>query len=350
MRQGLQVAAIRPRIVVRALVALLLAAVFLAVLVQRVAQVDPGAVFAAIGAVGPVTWTGAALATGISFWAHAACAGRAAGAEARLPVVCKADARMAATARQAGFRALAVAREAWLWPQDFSCDTPARAGLRRKLRRGATSGVTVARPFGADLSVAVMGELAGVNAAWVTARGPEFGFSMGRFDPGYVRGQRVFVARVGGRAVGFATFHAGDRAWSLDLLRPLPGCPDGTTQMLVVAALAAARGEGVARLSLAEAPIGSFSDAQGLVARATRRQLPGTGVGLQQFKAGFDPRWQTLYITAPGYAGLALAGWEIARRVHRPLPVVKLRAGARRDEEYEFASARLPWHRMSNVG
>ncbi|WP_309665171.1 phosphatidylglycerol lysyltransferase domain-containing protein [Tabrizicola sp.] len=274
----------------------------------------------------------------------------AAHAEARLPVIYKADARMATTARQAGFRVLAVAREAWLCPQDFSRDTPARAGLRRKLRRAVMAGVTVAGPFGADLSVEVMAELAAVNAAWIIARGPEFGFSMGRFEPGYVRGQRVFVARVGGRAVGFATFHAGEQAWSLDLLRPHPDCPDGTAQMLIIAALAAARGVGVAQLSLAAAPIGSFSDAQGLVARATRRLLPGTGAGLQQFKAGFDPRWQPLYIAAPGWAGLALAGWEIAHRVHRPRPVVKLRAGARRDEEYEFASARLPWHRMYNVG
>ncbi len=52
-----------------------------------------------------------------------------------------------------------------------------------------------------------MAELALLNAAWVAARGPEMGLSMGRFAPGYVAGQRIYVARQGVRPVGFATFH-----------------------------------------------------------------------------------------------------------------------------------------------
>lgn len=206
--------------------------------------------------------------------------------EGRWPVLYKAEARMAARARAAGLAVLPVAREAWLDPQDFRLEVPARAGLRRKLRRAAGAGVTAgfdARPDWAALAT--------VNAAWAAAHGGEYGFSMGRFDPAYCAGQQVVVARQGERVVGFATFHmatiSGKGGWTLDLLRPAPAAPEGTAQLLVTAGIAAARAAGATRLSLAAVPIGSAVGELGAVARLGRRLAPGAMPGLQQFKAGF---------------------------------------------------------------
>ncbi len=121
-------------------------------------------------------------------------------AEARVPAVYKAPARLALTARRAGWAVLALSREAWLCPVTFALDQPDRAPLRRKLRKAAAAGV-LARCEAPD-----MAELRRLNADWVAAHGGEQGFSMGRFAPGYLAGQRVYVARLGARPVGFVSF------------------------------------------------------------------------------------------------------------------------------------------------
>lgn len=268
----------------------------------------------------------------------------AAEVEGRWPVLYKAGPRMAVQARTAGMAVLAVAREAWLDPQRFRLDVPARAGLRRKLRKAAAAGVVASPDPRPDWAA-----LGRVNAAWVRAHGGERGFSMGRFDPAYLAGQRVMIARQAGRVVGFATFHRavlqGEEVWTLDLLRPAPDAPDGTAQALVLAALEAARGAGVGRLSLAAVPVGSDATAGGVVARLGRLCAPAAMTGLLQFKDGFAPRWQRLYIAGPSLLGLALVGREIWGKVHRPLPPANMRRSPAQHEDYEIASERNPWQR-----
>lgn len=268
----------------------------------------------------------------------------AAGQEGRWPVLYKASARLAVQARRAGLAVLPVAREAWLRPQDFRLDLPSRAGLRRKLRKAGAAGVTAALDLRPDWAA-----LATANAAWVAARGGEHGFTMGRFEPRYLAGQRVVVARQGAQVAGFASFHAvgsGDRAiWTLDLLRPLPTAPDGTAQLLVMAALAAARAAGVAWLSLAAVPIGCDPGEAGPVARAGRSFAPGAMTGLCQFKAGFAPDWRQLYIAGPSRAALALVGLEIWRAVRHPPPLAKMSPTTGQVAEYEIAYRRNPWQR-----
>jgi phosphatidylglycerol lysyltransferase len=267
--------------------------------------------------------------------------------EGRWPVLYKADGRAAARARAAGLAVLPIARDAWLCPQDFHLEIPARAGLRRKLRRAAAAGVAAALDDAPDWVA-----LAQVNAAWVAARGGEHGFSMGRFDPSYCAGQRVVVARQRGRVVGFATFHTarmrGGAVWTLDLLRPDPAAPEGTAQLLVTAAVEAARAAGVGRLSLAAAPLGASPAERGPAAWLGRWLAPAAMGGLAQFKAGFAPDWRRVYMVGPSWPVLALIGWEIWQRVRHPPPLSKMRQTTRRDAEYEFASARNPWQRESD--
>ncbi len=272
----------------------------------------------------------------------------AARARGRWPVLYKAGPRAAVRARAAGMVVLPIAREAWLHPQSFRLDLPARAGLRRKLRRAEAAGVVAALELYPDWAA-----LDRVNAAWVAARGAEHGFSMGRFAPDYLAGQRLIVARQANRIVGFASFHAvklaGGEVWTLDLLRPAPTAPDGAAQALILAALLAARQAGVTRLSLAAVPIGCECSERGLVARAGRRLAPDAMAGLAQFKAGFAPDWLRLYIAGPSLGALALVGWEIWGRVRNPPPLAKLSRTPTQDEDYEIASARNPWQREEDT-
>lgn len=268
----------------------------------------------------------------------------AAEAEARWPVLYKAGPQMAVLARRAGLVVVPVAREAWLCPQRFRLDIPARAGLRRKLRKAAIAGVMAAQDAQPHWAA-----LAEVNTAWAAARGGEHGFSMGRFDPAYLAHQEVFVARQAGHLVGFVSFHVarirGAEVWTLDLLRPDPSAPDGTAQALILAALEAARSRGVARLSLAAVPICCNSADGGFAARLGRWLDAGGKSGLGQFKESFAPSWQRLYLAGPSLPALALSGWEIWNRVRHPGPIVPLRPSPPPDAEYEFASDRNPWQR-----
>lgn len=272
---------------------------------------------------------------------------KAAQEEGRWPVLYKLAGRSAVRARRAGLRVLPVAREAWLDPQAFRLEIPARAGLRRKLRRAEAAGVVSAVDRSPDWA-----ELARINASWTAARGSEHGFAMGRFDPEYLAGQVVVVARQGGVAAGFASFHTarikGQPVWTLDLLRPDPAAPEGTAQGMILAGLAAARADGVRHLSLAAVPIGARDGERGLVARLGRRFAGEAMRGLDQFKSGFAPRWQRLYIAAPSWLALALVGAEIWRRVCRPEPLANMSRTPRQDEEYGFAYRRNPWQRKGD--
>jgi phosphatidylglycerol lysyltransferase len=256
----------------------------------------------------------------------------AAKGENRLPVLYKCTARTAVAARQLGLKLRPIAREAWLDPGAFALTTPSRAGLRRKLRRAASAGITIttAPP---DWTV-----LALINAEWAAAHGGERGFSMGRFDRSYLQNQRVFVASASGRPVAFVSFHTGKYEWTLDLMRHTASTPDGTMQALIVAAIADCAAQNIPRLSLAAAPLAALMPAPtARFANLIHRLLGGTRAGLAQFKSSFVPHWQTLYLAAPHKPALALAGAEIAREVRFPPPIPP--SFHHYHAEYEIASA-----------
>ena len=252
----------------------------------------------------------------------------------RWPAIYKCTARTAVQARRQGWQVIGIAREAWLDPRHFDLAPPARAGLRRKLRKARAAGVTVTQ---GPLPLA---EMARIAADWATAHGGERGFSMGRYAPAYVLGQQVFLAWRDGYLAGFATFHDGNREWTLDLMRHGPDAPDGTMQALVAAAIAEAGRRRVPRLSLAAVPEVAFG--RTLPMDRAMAMLCNDGAGLLQFKAMFAPRWQPLYLAAPHAAALGLAACEIARAIASPPP---LRQTEQDHAEYEFATATRPWQR-----
>lgn len=237
---------------------------------------------------------------------------RVARAEARLPVVYKASGRTAAQARQQGFLAFRIAREAVLSPDEFTLDGSARAGLRRKLRLAATAGVTIRE---GDPLCLPLAEMARVNADWAASRGGERGFSMGRFAPDYLHHQRVFLARYQGVLVAFVSFHAGRQEWALDLLRHDQNAPDGSLQALIHAALTSAAQAGVPSLTLAALP-----DLVPLPPWLRHRAEAGAA-GLARFKQSFAPHWRPLYLIAPNLPAAILAGLGLRRAIHCPPPL-----------------------------
>jgi len=223
-------------------------------------------------------------------------------ARARNAAACfyKCSARMAISARRQGWKALRVAQDAILSPAEFTPTGASFRQLRRKLRHASKAGVTVT-PAWSNLPLA---DMAAVDTAWTQHHGRPRGTTMGQFEPGYVAIQMVFLAWQDDRLIGFVTFHRAADEWCLDLVRHLPGAPDGTCHALVHSAIEAAREAEVARLSLAAVPAHRFA-----------RQEE---CGLRRFKASFVPRWENRYIVAPSWPQMALSLAEMIRMVHRP--------------------------------
>ncbi len=263
---------------------------------------------------------------------------RAARAENRFPALYKADARLAARARSLGWRSLRIACETVVATARFDLSHPARASLRRKLRKAAQAGITVTRDHASTCPA-----LCRINAQWADRHGGERGFSMGRFCPDYLAGQRLYVAWQGGTPVAFASFHTAAQEWTLDLMRHGPALPDGTMHLLVAEAIRDAASHGIPRLSLAALPA---------LPPALHRLFARQSAGLARFKHSFAPRSEPRYLCAPNLALLGLAAAEIARAVARPAALgpaaPPLPAPVDDDDgDYEFATVPASWHRKA---
>lgn len=254
---------------------------------------------------------------------------------ARLPCLYKCNARLAATARAAGWHTAPIAAEAWLNPTTYTHDGADKSVLRRKLRKAAKANLAL-RP----LTPADWPAMAQINQNWVQHNGAERGFSMGRFAPAHIATQRLFGAFAAGRLCAFISLHHTPQEWVLDLMRHDATMPDGTLYALVDHAVQAAAHARITRLSLAAAQ--RFPDLGPLLRRWIAPQH-----GLCQFKSAFAPVWQPLYIAAPNRAALLLAGAEIYRAIHAPPPLTS-DGPHNLDEENKIASHGQPWHMVGN--
>ena len=271
-------------------------------------------------------------------------------AENRMPALYHASARMAVAARRLGFTNLRIAQEAWVCPATFDLVIASRAGLRRKLRRAHTAGVSVTT---ADHHSPIpWPQLDQIAADWARSHGGERGFSMGRYHRDYVRQQRLYVAWVQACPVAFVTFHQTRDDWALDLVRHSENPPDGVMHLLIHTAIADAARLGVARLSLAAVPDIVIGRRNGRIHRLITHLTRHKAAGLAQFKSSFAPNWRTLYLAVPRPALLPLVCTEIAREVFWPKPLSAppcqppAASFAHDHEEYGFASAQSTCHRQ----
>lgn len=240
-----------------------------------------------------------------------------------IPCLYKITPRIAVAARRAGWRLHPVAEEFWLDPATFSLASPARSGLRRKLRQAERAGLRIEPLAPGQMAQAPWPLLADVNRAWAARHGGERGFSMGRHDATYLSGQQLWLAWRGPQLVAYVSFHAGVREWTLDLVRQTADAPEGAVASLISAAISDARAAGIARLSLAAATLPALG-LSGIPGAVVSRLPGGDGAsGLRRFKMQFAPERTRLYIAARSRPALLWSAAEIARAIRwpRPLPV-----------------------------
>ncbi len=261
----------------------------------------------------------------------------AARAQNRIACKYKISARQAVKTRKAGWAVVHISDEAVLTPSQHSTAGSTYRQLRRKLRQAEKADLDVSHP---EAHMLPLGDMAHVSAAWEAKHGIPKGLTMGRFDDFYVGCQTVFLAYQGDQLVGFVSFHTTTHEWCLDLMRVLPEAPDGTMHLLVQKAIEAAAAADVPRLSLAAAP--ALPEGKTALERKIRDYhfKHAGGAGLRQFKACFAPRWEPLFMAAPGPAQLSLAALDLTRAVNlRSAPATPIACAQPAQAESHLSSA-----------
>jgi phosphatidylglycerol lysyltransferase len=156
--------------------------------------------------------------------------------------------------------------------------------------------------------------LRAVSDEWLSRRGAsEKGFSLGFFDPEYVRRFPAAVVEVGGRIVAFATLWPGPgkAELSVDLMRLVESAPKNAMEVLFVHLMLWGTEQGYGWFNLGMAPLSGL-EASPLAPLWSRlgRIVYRRGEafynfqGLRAFKEKFHPEWEPRYLAYPG--GLSL--------------------------------------------
>lgn len=196
----------------------------------------------------------------------------------------------------------------------FGLEGSARANLRQSWRRAQRDGASfeIAPPERFD---EILPELRTISDAWLEQKNArEKGFSLGRFDPDYLRQFPTALVRRRGEIVAFANiWTTADRhELSIDLMRYREGALRDVMDYLFVELMLWGKAEGYGRFDLGMAPL------SGLQRRALSPFWVRAGAlvfqygeqfynfeGLRRYKDKFRPVWEPRYLAAPG--GLALA-------------------------------------------
>jgi phosphatidylglycerol lysyltransferase len=197
-------------------------------------------------------------------------------------------------------------------PREWRETVRRKKSLRAQLNRATNKGVVVTewspqRASGSDA-------LRKVLAEWLATRGlPPLHFMTEANILGVLEGRRVFVAEQAGGAIAFlvATPVPAREGWLVEQWPRLPSAPNGTTHLLVDAAMRAFAEAGSHYATLGLAPLsdraGAPAEGQQWWLRLLLRWVRAHGRrfynfrGLDAFKASMQPRtWEPIYAIAPG--------------------------------------------------
>jgi len=213
-----------------------------------------------------------------------------------------------------GLSMVKLGEEARVPLADFSLEGSHRKKLRHAYRRAQDEGIGFEVVPAAEVEP-LLPELEEISNDWMRAKNTrEKGFSLGRFDRGYLRRFPVALIRgKEGRIVAFANLWPGGEKeeLSLDLMRHREEAPGGVMDVLFLELMLWGRTEGYRWFSLGMAPLSGLDEHSlaplwnrvgALVFRHGEHFY--NFQGLRQYKEKFDPVWEPRYLACPG--GLVL--------------------------------------------
>ncbi|HML36942.1 MAG TPA: bifunctional lysylphosphatidylglycerol flippase/synthetase MprF [Bacillota bacterium] len=154
----------------------------------------------------------------------------------------------------------------------------------------------------------LLNELEKLSQEWLGRR-REKGFSLGRFDRGYLnRSQIALLKDAGGKVTAFASIMPfyDKKTLSVDLMRFSKDSPSGSMDYLFMNLLQWAKERGFTSFNLGMAPLSNVGESQyALKEEKAARQLFNYGgafyhfKGLRKYKEKFDPEWYPKYLAYP---------------------------------------------------
>lgn len=239
--------------------------------------------------------------------------------------------------RARGLRTLKIAEEALIHLGDFDL----RSSKLKRLRNSITKverenpGIHVELLDG-PIPGEIKDQLQDISEQWLSRKGsPEMGFTMGRFDPATLARQKLFVALIAGRVLGFVTWRTfAGGGHSLDLMRYAANAPKCLMDYLIAQSLLHFQKEGHKFASLSNAPLANVSpeDEFSLLDRGVKLLFENVrGIyeykSLFQFKKKFAPAWESRYLVFPSLETLPRIAVALLR-VHRQRPLERTLLGA----------------------
>lgn len=224
--------------------------------------------------------------------------------------------------RRLGLQALKIGEEAVVDLDKFESETLKEVKeFRRARRKFEGDGFCLERRLPPH-SEALIDEVKAVSDEWLSLPGRrERGFTMGRFERGYIEETPLVVVKdPSGRVIAFVNevpaYRPGET--TIDLMRHRKEIPNGTMDYLFVGLLLKLRQEGYTRFNLGLAPFAGVGDRPGasLEERAVHQLFERLNrffsyKGLHQYKAKFDPAWEERFLVyqggPPGLVRAALA-------------------------------------------
>ncbi|MBY0275023.1 DUF2156 domain-containing protein [Candidatus Binatia bacterium] len=214
--------------------------------------------------------------------------------------------------KAARMRALRVGEQPVWVTSEWETVLRGNASLRYQLRRAQRKGVTVRVATADELAPAdapVRRAILQLGTQWLAARRmAPMGFLVQLEPLTFAEERTVLVAERDGELVAFLSavpVYARRRLFVEDLIRGRRA-PNGTTELLIDAAMRAAAVRGDDTVTLGLAPLAGAVPRPLRLARAVSTPLYDFR-GLRAFKAKLSPsRWEGVYLVAPGSTWLAL--------------------------------------------
>jgi lysylphosphatidylglycerol synthetase-like protein (DUF2156 family) len=222
----------------------------------------------------------------------------------------------AALYRELGLVLTKIGEQARVELGGFDLATPRYAALRQacaRVRRHACR-FEIVPPAAVP---ALVPELLRVSQAWLAAKAThEKSFSNASFDAAYLAHFPIAVVRNADGVVAFANLWQGGgrEELSVDLMRHIPGAPNGTMDFLFSEVLLWGRAQGFRWFDFGVAPLAGLEAGQeaslwGRVATLIYRHGEHfyNFQGLRSYKDKFAPAWTPRYLASPGGAALPVA-------------------------------------------
>jgi phosphatidylglycerol lysyltransferase len=211
-----------------------------------------------------------------------------------------------------GLTLLKIGEEARVALETFTLEGSARKELRNIRSRLERHGC-IFEVVPAEAVPSLLAELKDVSDAWLASKNTqEKRFSLGFFDPEYLKHYPAALVRREGKIQAFANLWlgAGQQEISMDLMRYLPEAPSGVMEYLFIQVILYGQAQGYRWFNMGMAPLSGL-EAGGRSSLAPLWNRLGAFVyrhgehfynfqGLRRYKEKFDPTWEPRYLALPG--------------------------------------------------